>query len=92
VPWSCAKSHDAFRRRAREISRRFMAFARLRMVDMTTACASWSVLQATKHAGVMMPTNVAGKYIDESESSRSGCASRPVKNRCVFIRPTALAI
>ena len=41
--------------------------------------------------GVMMPTNLAGKYLDESEFKPFWDALAAEASRCFFIRPTRLA-
>jgi len=64
----CQILNDAFADAHVKYPRRFMAFARLPMVDMDDCVRELErcYKQLNMH-GVMMPTNVAGKYIDESE-------------------------
>jgi aminocarboxymuconate-semialdehyde decarboxylase len=64
----CQILNDAFADAHVKYPRRFMAFARLPMVDMDDCVRELErcYKQLNLH-GVMMPTNVAGKYIDESE-------------------------
>ncbi len=64
----CKVLNDAFADAHVKYPRRFMAFARLPMVDMDDCVRELErcYKQLNMH-GVMMPTNVAGKYIDESE-------------------------
>jgi predicted TIM-barrel fold metal-dependent hydrolase len=64
----CKVLNDAFAEAHAKFPQRFMAFARLPMVDMDDCVRELErcYKQLNMH-GVMMPTNVAGKYIDESE-------------------------
>jgi aminocarboxymuconate-semialdehyde decarboxylase len=64
----CKILNDAFADAHAKYPQRFLAFARLPMVDMDDCVRELErCYQDLKMHGVMMPTNVAGKYIDEPE-------------------------
>lgn len=64
----CKVLNDAFAEAHAKYPRRFMSFARLPMVDMDDCVRELErCYKVLGMAGVMMPTNVAGKYIDEAE-------------------------
>jgi predicted TIM-barrel fold metal-dependent hydrolase len=64
----CKILNDAFAEAHAKFPQRFMAFARLPMVDMDDCVRELErCYKELKMHGVMMPTNVAGKYIDEAE-------------------------
>ena len=64
----CQILNDSFAAAHAKHPTRFMAFARLPMVDMDDCVRELERCHKDlKMAGVMMPTNVAGKYIDEAE-------------------------
>lgn len=64
----CRILNDAFAEAHAKHPKRFMAFARLPMVDMDDCVRELErCYHDLKMHGVMMPTNVAGKYIDEPE-------------------------
>jgi predicted TIM-barrel fold metal-dependent hydrolase len=64
----CRILNDSFAEAHAKHPKRFMAFARLPMVDMDDCVRELErCYQDLKMHGVMMPTNVAGKYIDEPE-------------------------
>jgi predicted TIM-barrel fold metal-dependent hydrolase len=64
----CKILNDAFADAHAKFPQRFMAFARLPMVDMDDCVRELErCYKELKMYGVMMPTNVAGKYIDEAE-------------------------
>lgn len=64
----CRILNDAFADAHAKYPRRFLAFARLPMVDMDDCARELErCYKDLKMHGVMMPTNVAGKYIDEAE-------------------------
>jgi predicted TIM-barrel fold metal-dependent hydrolase len=64
----CEVLNDAFADAHAKHPRRFKAFARLPMVDLDDCVKEFDrcVKKLGMH-GVMMPTNVAGKYLDEPE-------------------------
>ena len=64
----CQILNDAFAEAHAKYPKRFMAFARLPMIDMEDCTRELKrCYKDLKMHGVMMPTNVAGKYIDEPE-------------------------
>jgi predicted TIM-barrel fold metal-dependent hydrolase len=64
----CKILNDAFADAHAKFPQRFMAFARLPMVDMDDCVRELErCYKELNMHGVMMPTNVAGKYIDEAE-------------------------
>ena len=64
----CKILNDAFADAHAKYPQRFMAFARLPMVDMDDCVRELErCYRELKMHGVMMPTNVAGRYIDEAE-------------------------
>jgi predicted TIM-barrel fold metal-dependent hydrolase len=64
----CKILNDAFADAHAKFPQRFLAFARLPMVDMDDCVRELGrCYKELKMHGVMMPTNVAGKYIDEAE-------------------------
>jgi aminocarboxymuconate-semialdehyde decarboxylase len=64
----CQILNDAFAEAHAKYPNRFMAFARLPMIDMEDCTRELErCYKDLKMHGVMMPTNVAGKYIDEPE-------------------------
>jgi predicted TIM-barrel fold metal-dependent hydrolase len=64
----CKILNDAFAEAHAKYPQRFMAFARLPMADMDDCVRELERCYGElKMHGVMMPTNVAGKYIDEPE-------------------------
>src|SRR5258705_100812 len=64
----CRILNDAFAEAHAKYPQRFMAFARLPMVDMDDCVRELERCYKDLHMhGVMVPTNVAGKYIDEPE-------------------------
>jgi predicted TIM-barrel fold metal-dependent hydrolase len=89
----CKILNDAFAEAHAKFPQRFMAFARLPMVDMDDCVRELErCYKELKMHGVMMPTNVAGKYIDEAEFAPFwDASSRPAANRCSSILPTHLA-
>src|ERR1043166_3048095 len=64
----CQIVNDEFAAAAAKYPKRFMGFARLPMIDMEDCTRELErcYKDLTMH-GVIMPTNVAGKYIDEPE-------------------------
>lgn len=64
----CRILNDAFAEAHAKHPKRFKAFARLPMVDMDDCVRELErCYDELKMHGVMMPTNLAGKYIDEAE-------------------------
>ena len=64
----CRILNDAFAEAHAKHPKRFKAFARLPMVDMDDCVRELErCYDELKMHGVMMPTNLAGKYIDETE-------------------------
>ena len=64
----CMLLNDGFAEAHAKYPRRFLAFARLPMLDMEDCVRELErCYKDLKMHGVMMPTNVAGKYIDEPE-------------------------
>lgn len=64
----CRVLNDAFAEAHAKHPKRFMAFARLPMVHMDDCVREMERCDKDlKMHGVMMPTNIAGKYIDEAE-------------------------
>jgi predicted TIM-barrel fold metal-dependent hydrolase len=64
----CRILNDAFAEAHAKYPNRFLAFARLPMVDMSDCVREMErCYKELKMHGVMMPTNLAGKYIDEPE-------------------------
>ncbi len=64
----CRILNDAFAEAHAKYPVRFLAFARLPMVDMDDCVRELERCYKDLHMhGVMMPTNVGGKYIDEAE-------------------------
>ena len=64
----CKILNDSFAEAHAKHPSRFMAFARLPMVDMDDCVAELErCYKDLGMHGVMMPTNIAGKYIDEPE-------------------------
>jgi predicted TIM-barrel fold metal-dependent hydrolase len=64
----CRILNDAFADAHAKYPKRFLAFARLPMVDMDDCVRELERCYRDLHMhGVMMPTNVVGKYIDEAE-------------------------
>jgi 6-methylsalicylate decarboxylase len=64
----CRILNDSFADAHAKHPKRFLAFARLPMIDVDDCVRELErCYQDLKMHGVMMPTNVAGKYIDEPE-------------------------
>lgn len=64
----CRVLNDAFAEAHAKYPKRFLAFARLPMVDMDDCTRELErCYRGLKMHGVMMPTNVAGKYLDEPQ-------------------------
>ena len=64
----CRLLNDGFAEAHAKYPQRFLAFARLPMLDMQDCVRELErCYKDLKMHGVMMPTNVAGKYIDEPE-------------------------
>ncbi len=64
----CKILNDSFADAHAKHPKRFLAFARLPMIDVDDCVRELErCYQDLKMHGVMMPTNVAGKYIDEPE-------------------------
>ncbi len=64
----CQILNDSFADAHAKHPRRFKAFARLPMIDMEDCARELHrCIRELKMHGVMMPTNLAGKYLDEDE-------------------------
>jgi len=74
----CRVLNDGFAEAHAKYPQRFLAFARLPMLDMEDCVRELErCYKDLKMHGVMMPTNVAGKYIDEPEfKTVLGCTVR----------------
>ena len=83
----CKILNDAFAEAHAKYPQRFMAFARLPMADMDDCVRELErCYKELKMHGVMMPTNVAGKYIDEAEF-KPFLDALAAENRPLFLHP-----
>jgi 6-methylsalicylate decarboxylase len=83
----CRILNDAFAEAHAKHPQRFMAFARLPMINVDDCVRELERCYKDLHMhGIMMPTNVAGKYIDEPEFMPF-CDALAAGDRPLFLHP-----
>jgi predicted TIM-barrel fold metal-dependent hydrolase len=88
----CQVANDDFADAHAKHPQRFRSFARLPMLDVDDCVRELERCYKELHMdGVIMPTNVAGKYIDSRNSRHFGTPWRSGVNRYFSIRPTRRA-